>query len=220
MGTWRFGGIFPSQLPPSFVLGFSPLKRCGTRGRHMRRLALLLVLLLFGGTVAAEQFKPTHVAPSKQRAATAATPKPAAKKAATAAKPAPKGPPAKMLFGGADTPAPLAARAIGSYSKGCLSGGVSLPIDGPDWQVMRLSRNRNWGHPRLHRIYGAPSQGRPPGRLAWPPRRRLVAAARRTDGHRPYQPSSRPRRRHLADANAGPHAFAAGARGRHSRCRC
>jgi penicillin-insensitive murein endopeptidase len=24
-----------------------------------------------------------------------------------------------------------------------------LPINGPDWQVMRLSRNRNWGHPRL-----------------------------------------------------------------------
>jgi penicillin-insensitive murein endopeptidase len=109
-----------------------------------------LVLLLFGGAVSAEQFKPSHVAPAKQRAATAATPKPTApKKAATAAKPAPKGPPAKMLFGGADTPAPLAARAIGSYSRGCLSGGVALPIDGPDWQVMRLSRNRNWGHPRL-----------------------------------------------------------------------
>ena len=54
-----------------------------------------------------------------------------------------------MLFGAVTTPAPLAARAIGSYAKGCLSGGVSLPINGPDWQVMRLSRNRNWGHPRL-----------------------------------------------------------------------
>jgi penicillin-insensitive murein endopeptidase len=43
----------------------------------------------------------------------------------------------------------LAARAIGAYSKGCLAGGVALPINGPDWQVMRLSRNRNWGHPRL-----------------------------------------------------------------------
>ena len=46
-------------------------------------------------------------------------------------------------------PAPLPARAIGSYSKGCLAGGVSLPINGPDWQVMRLSRNRNWGSPQL-----------------------------------------------------------------------
>ena len=24
-----------------------------------------------------------------------------------------------------------------------------LPVDGPAWQVMRLSRNRNWGHPEL-----------------------------------------------------------------------
>ena len=46
-------------------------------------------------------------------------------------------------------PAPLAARSIGSYAKGCLAGGVALPINGPDWQVMRLSRNRNWGNPRL-----------------------------------------------------------------------
>ncbi len=54
-----------------------------------------------------------------------------------------------MLFGAVSAPAPLAARAIGSYAKGCLAGGVSLPINGPDWQVMRLSRNRNWGTPQL-----------------------------------------------------------------------
>jgi penicillin-insensitive murein endopeptidase len=57
--------------------------------------------------------------------------------------------PANRLFGAAITSAPLAARAIGSYARGCLAGGVSLPINGPEWQVMRLSRNRNWGHPRL-----------------------------------------------------------------------
>ena len=56
---------------------------------------------------------------------------------------------AKALFGAAAKPAPLAARAIGSYAKGCLAGGAALPIDGPAWQAMRLSRNRNWGHPRL-----------------------------------------------------------------------
>ncbi|MGZ5917266.1 MAG: penicillin-insensitive murein endopeptidase, partial [Methyloceanibacter sp.] len=72
----------------------------------------------------------------------------AAKKAA-AKKSKPKGPPAKELFGSVTTPTPLAARAIGSYAKGCLSGGISLPINGPDWQVMRLSRNRNWGTPQL-----------------------------------------------------------------------
>ena len=56
---------------------------------------------------------------------------------------------AKLLFGGAKTPAPLEARAIGFYSRGCLAGAKAVPIDGPAWQVMRLSRNRNWGHPNL-----------------------------------------------------------------------
>lgn len=56
---------------------------------------------------------------------------------------------AKDLFGGATAPAPLAARAIGSYARGCLAGAAPLPVDGPAWQVMRLSRNRNWGHPVL-----------------------------------------------------------------------
>jgi penicillin-insensitive murein endopeptidase len=32
---------------------------------------------------------------------------------------------------------------------GCLAGAVTLPITGPTWQVMRLSRDRNWGTPRL-----------------------------------------------------------------------
>lgn len=57
--------------------------------------------------------------------------------------------PAKMIFGREKTPAPLAARSIGFYSRGCLAGGQAIPIDGDNWQVMRLSRNRNWGHPRL-----------------------------------------------------------------------
>ncbi len=56
---------------------------------------------------------------------------------------------AKSVFGAAATPAPLAARAIGFYSRGCLAGAVPVPIDGEVWQVMRLSRNRNWGHPQL-----------------------------------------------------------------------
>ena len=56
---------------------------------------------------------------------------------------------AKQLFGVVKKPAPLAARAIGYYSRGCLSGAEALPIDGPTWQEMRLSRNRNWGHPQL-----------------------------------------------------------------------
>lgn len=57
--------------------------------------------------------------------------------------------PAKELFGNVGVPAPLAARAIGFYSRGCLAGAKALPVDGKTWQVMRLSRNRNWGHPAL-----------------------------------------------------------------------
>jgi penicillin-insensitive murein DD-endopeptidase len=57
--------------------------------------------------------------------------------------------PAKELFGRRPEPAPLAARSIGSYARGCLAGAQALPVDGATWQVMRLSRNRNWGHPRL-----------------------------------------------------------------------
>lgn len=67
----------------------------------------------------------------------------------TAAAAAKTPPPAKALFGAAGSPAPLAARAIGFYARGCLAGAAALPIDGAAWQVMRLSRNRNWGHPRL-----------------------------------------------------------------------
>jgi len=78
--------------------------------------------------------------------ATANSPKKAASKAKVA-KPPPT--PAKALFGAAKTPAPMAARSIGFYAKGCLAGAAALPIDGPAWQAMRLSRNRNWGHPDL-----------------------------------------------------------------------
>ncbi len=40
----------------------------------------------------------------------------------------------------------------GFYSHGCVAGAEALPIDGPTWQVMRLSRNRNWGHPQLIKL--------------------------------------------------------------------
>ena len=57
--------------------------------------------------------------------------------------------PAKELFGKVTTPAPLAARSIGFYAKGCLAGATKLAVNGPGWQAMRLSRNRLWGHPRM-----------------------------------------------------------------------
>src|SRR5262245_50126408 len=65
------------------------------------------------------------------------------------AKPDDPNTPAKELFGRKAKPAPLVARSIGYYTSGCLAGGVMLPINGKTWQVMRLSRNRNWGHPNL-----------------------------------------------------------------------
>ncbi len=56
---------------------------------------------------------------------------------------------AKNLFGSKDLPAALPAKSYGFYSKGCFSGGVAIPTDGPTWQAMRLSRNRRWGHPAM-----------------------------------------------------------------------
>jgi len=64
-------------------------------------------------------------------------------------KPKIKAVPARMLFGKMTTAADVPPRAFGSYAKGCFAGGEQLAEDGPDWQVMRLSRNRNWGHPRI-----------------------------------------------------------------------
>lgn len=57
--------------------------------------------------------------------------------------------PAKQLFGSQSLPSLGAPQSTGFYAKGCLAGGVALPVDGSAWQVMRLSRNRNWGHPRM-----------------------------------------------------------------------
>ena len=56
---------------------------------------------------------------------------------------------AKDVFGHVAGPTGGPPAAIGFYSKGCFSGGVQLPESGPSWQAMRLSRDRNWGHPEL-----------------------------------------------------------------------
>ncbi|HMO29227.1 penicillin-insensitive murein endopeptidase [Enterovirga sp.] len=57
--------------------------------------------------------------------------------------------PAKEVFGRKARPARLPPRAIGFYSRGCFAGGQALPLEGQTWQVMRPSRNRYWGHPKL-----------------------------------------------------------------------
>jgi penicillin-insensitive murein DD-endopeptidase len=56
---------------------------------------------------------------------------------------------AKELFGRRAKPADLQSRSIGSYARGCMAGAAEIPIDGDTWQVMRLSRNRNWAHPQM-----------------------------------------------------------------------
>ncbi|WP_243403662.1 penicillin-insensitive murein endopeptidase [Shimia abyssi] len=54
---------------------------------------------------------------------------------------------AKQLFGAKDAGSRQSPLPYGSYAKGCAAGSVALPETGPTWQAMRLSRNRNWGHP-------------------------------------------------------------------------
>ena len=116
---------------------------------------------------------------------------------------------AQRLFGAETTPAPGPARPIGEYTKGCLEGGVALPADGPNWQVMRPSRNRAWGHPALIALSRALAQ-KLPAQAGWPgsSRRRHRPAARRADADRAWLAPDRARRRHLADADARPAARA------------
>ncbi len=54
---------------------------------------------------------------------------------------------ANKLFGAKSVPSKQASQPLGTYAKGCLAGAAQLPETGPTWQAMRLSRNRNWGHP-------------------------------------------------------------------------
>lgn len=55
--------------------------------------------------------------------------------------------PAKLIFAARTAPTAGPAVPHGSYAKGCLAGATELTETAPGWQAMRLSRNRNWGHP-------------------------------------------------------------------------
>ncbi len=57
--------------------------------------------------------------------------------------------PARKYFGAVKAPAQMPSLPYGSYARGCLAGAERLPESGPTWQAMRLSRNRNWGHPEM-----------------------------------------------------------------------
>lgn len=65
------------------------------------------------------------------------------------AAPAGANPLAKDVFGGFRTASQGPAVSIGYYSQGCAQGMVQLPESGPSWQGMRLSRDRQWGHPQM-----------------------------------------------------------------------
>src|ERR1700731_809626 len=105
----------------------------GSKMTQTARLYLLMCLFLAATTGAAAQDKGTlapHPLPPLPHPDDPATP-------------------AKELFARKLMPSKGDSHPIGFYSAGCLTGGVALPISGPTWQVMRLSRNRNWGHPSL-----------------------------------------------------------------------
>ena len=55
--------------------------------------------------------------------------------------------PAKQLFGAKKMASDQRPQPHGGYARGCVAGAVQLAETGPTWQAMRLSRNRNWGHP-------------------------------------------------------------------------
>jgi penicillin-insensitive murein DD-endopeptidase len=74
---------------------------------------------------------------------------------------------AQRTFGAKVTPLAGPPEAIGAYERGCLEGAVALPADGPNWQVMRPSRNRAWGQPVLIALLERVAQ-KLPAAAGWP----------------------------------------------------
>src|SRR5215212_9110398 len=50
-------------------------------------------------------------------------------------------------WGDVATPAPGPTQSIGFYTAGCLQGAQALPLEGPGYEAIRVSRNRYWGQP-------------------------------------------------------------------------
>jgi penicillin-insensitive murein DD-endopeptidase len=53
------------------------------------------------------------------------------------------------------TPSPGPQRIHGIYMNGCIAGASALPLEGPGYEVIRVSRNRYWGHERAVRFVQA-----------------------------------------------------------------
>jgi penicillin-insensitive murein endopeptidase len=60
--------------------------------------------------------------------------------------------PAAAHFAAVEGPAAGAPLVHGTYTNGCIVGARRLSGDSPNWQVLRPSRNRAWGHPALVRV--------------------------------------------------------------------
>jgi penicillin-insensitive murein endopeptidase len=54
---------------------------------------------------------------------------------------------AQPEWGKSTAPSPGPVRIFGTYTNGCIAGARSLPPEGPGHQVVRMSRNRYFGHP-------------------------------------------------------------------------
>jgi penicillin-insensitive murein endopeptidase len=77
---------------------------------------------------------------------------------------------------------------------------VELPMTGEAWQVMRPSRNRNWGNPRL--IDFIERFARDARTLDHWPGLLIGDLSQPTNANWACQPPNRARCRYLADANA------------------
>jgi penicillin-insensitive murein DD-endopeptidase len=94
-------------------------------------VSMLVIIIAFPGIAAAQDTQAEEAA--ARAAALKSLPKDAARR----------------VFGAVTAPAPGEQWIVGEYWKGCYAGGEQLPAIGDHWQVMRPSRNRNWGHPAL-----------------------------------------------------------------------
>lgn len=52
-------------------------------------------------------------------------------------------------FGSVKNPTKGELKVVGSYSAGCIAGAERMPISGSGWEIVRVSRNRMYGHPIL-----------------------------------------------------------------------
>lgn len=65
-------------------------------------------------------------------------------------------------FGQVKTPKTGKIEVIGGYALGCMAGATTMPISGKNWEIVRISRNRMYGHPILVDLLKRAAQARDP----------------------------------------------------------